>query len=131
MCFLLIIVHSLFASEASEEQETTKDSKTNNFAFLKVIDGNFRSSLEKVKYGELDIQNFVGDLDFDKGMVKIKGAVKAMEGQLDIDGSLNALAKKPVLTLKVDCEGLNATEMFRQMQDFGQEMITSCNDFLD
>lgn len=115
---------SLFSSD-DEEQVASTD--VDYFAFLKSLDGTFQSTLNQIKYGELDIDNFVGKLEFDRGNVQMNGSVKAMEGKLAVDGSLAATNIRPVLTLKVDCEGLNATEMFKQMGEFGQEMITSSN----
>lgn len=116
---------SLFGTDEEEEQVASDDA--DNFAFIKLLDGTFQSTLKQIKYGELDIENFTGKLEFDRENIQINGSVKAMEGKLDIDGNLAATKIRPVLTLKVDCEGLNATEMFRQMGEFGQEMITSSN----
>ena len=118
---------NVFGSQEPAKDEDVLESDSDQFAFLKSVDGSFRTDLESISYGDLFIEDFKGDMEFDKGKVNVNGLVHAMEGKLDIDGGLDALAKRPVLTLKVDCEGINTTEMFRQMGNFGQEMITSSN----
>lgn len=118
---------NVFGSQEPAEDEDVLESDSDQFAFLKSVDGSFRTDVQSISYGDLFIEDFKGDMEFDKGKVNVNGLVHAMEGKLDIDGGLDALAKRPVLTLKVDCEGINTTEMFRQMGNFGQEMITSNN----
>jgi hypothetical protein len=115
---------NIFSNPDSEE-ESVADSSSDNFEFVQKLDGSFASTLREIKYGDLFIEDFKGDLEFDRGKVNVVGAVKAMDGKLDVDGVLNTLAAKPVLTLKVDCEDINTEEMFSQMGDFGQDMITS------
>ncbi len=110
-----------------QSEEAYANSTSNNFSFLKQIKGVFTADLKAVQYEELAIDQFKGRIDFKQGDIRIKGDLETMEGQMTMDGAFDVLAARPILTLKVDCESINASEMFRQMDNFGQDMITEYN----
>lgn len=110
-----------------ESEEAYANSTSNNFSFLRQIKGVFTADLKAVQYEDLAIDQFEGRIDFKQGDIRIKGDLETMEGQMTMDGAFNVLASRPILTLKVDCESINASEMFRQMDNFGQDMITEYN----
>ena len=125
-------VLTAFGASGDEEEEIiaengAEEEPSDNLFSLRSLKGHFGTSFNNITYGSLSVEQFKGALDFRKGDIKIKGDLKAMEGSLKLDGQIDALADRPSLHLKIDCEDVNASEMFRQMDDFGQDMITKDN----
>ena len=120
-------VLTAFGASEDEEEEiiaenSAEEESSDNLFSLRSLKGHFGTSFNNITYGSLSVEQFKGALDFRKGDIKIKGDLKAMEGNLKLDGQIDALADRPSLHLKIDCEDVNASEMFRQMDDFGQDM---------
>lgn len=102
------------------EQSRQRESSTR---FLK---GSFNASVDRFNYQKIDGQAFKGALEFDNGMMSVKGQLQAMEGSFDLD-SRTYFEAEPYMVAKLDCKAINVTEFFRQTDNFGQEVLQDKN----
>ena len=84
--------------------------------------GTFDARIEEFNYGLIEGEEFTGNLTFDRDELLIRGSTKAMEGTFRLDGVVY-LDDRPRLQAKLDCDGINAKEFFRQTENFGQDVL--------
>ncbi|MEO1711721.1 MAG: AsmA-like C-terminal region-containing protein [Bacteroidota bacterium] len=92
--------------------------------FTNFLDGYFNAKIDEFNYGEIEGKNFEGSLKFVNNEMIIKGTTNAMEGRMELEGDL-FFEDRPKLQLTLDCQNINATEFFRQTENFGQDYLTN------
>ena len=90
------------------------------------LNGTFVADVASFNYNKVEGENFTGKLTFENNEMSIVGEAKAMDGSFDIDGT-TTFEERPKLKAKVICTDLDAKEFFRQMEDFGQEVLSYKN----
>jgi uncharacterized protein involved in outer membrane biogenesis len=108
-------VDSLAGARIKKREKTT--------GFLK---GTFDAQIDEFNYNKIEGNQFVGKLVFDNNELKIDGSANAMDGKITLDGKLY-FEDEPWLKTKVQCEGIDLKEFFRQSEDFSQEELTYQN----
>ncbi|NRA51977.1 MAG: AsmA family protein [Phaeodactylibacter sp.] len=114
--------------EAKEEPLAVRDSlveahKAHQSRFFGFLDGTFDAQIEALNYKEIEGSDFAGQLSFESKSMKVLGAIEAFGGRVDLDGHV-ALEAAPVLTAKLTAEHLDVETLFRQTENFGQDVLT-------
>lgn len=94
--------------------------------FTQFLKGTFDATIQHYNYNLIDGNDFRGTLEFDNNELNIKGDTKAMNGTFNLDGKMY-FENAPRLNAKLVCNNLNATEFFRQTENFGQDILTNNN----
>lgn len=116
----------------AEEQKIRKDSigqeKNEQREFItQFLNGSFKAAVGKFKYRKIRAENFRGELAFENNTLKVKGlAMDAMKGKLELNAKV-IFDKEPKMLAFVDCRKIDINDFFTQMEDFGQETLTSQN----
>jgi hypothetical protein len=76
----------------------------------------------KLNYELVEGSDFTGELTLDNNALDIKGSAKGMNGGIDLDGTF-LFHDRPSLVARVDCKDINVKEFFREMENFGQEVL--------
>ena len=87
-----------------------------------LLKGSFNADFQRFNYGLIEGRNFVGKLDFDQSTMNINGRVAAMDGAFELDGTAD-FERQPKLKARLTAIGINASEFFRQSENFGQEVL--------
>ncbi|NUO00343.1 MAG: hypothetical protein HUU01_06970 [Saprospiraceae bacterium] len=66
--------------------------------------------------------NFSGELKLDNNALDVKGSANSMSGSIDLDGTF-LFQERPSLVARVGCKDISVNEFFRQMENFGQEVL--------
>ncbi|MCB9276300.1 MAG: hypothetical protein H6564_19830 [Lewinellaceae bacterium] len=106
------VVDSLRTAQIQQRQLVT--------SFLK---GTFNADFERFNYNLIEGQSFTGKLDFDNNTMAVKGEVEAMGGHISLDG-LTTFDGRPQLKAKLTAQHVEASEFFRQSENFGQDVLT-------
>jgi len=91
-----------------------------------LLDGTFEATFDEFSYGELEGENFAGQLRFDNNAMQIKGETNALEGFLDLDG-IYYFEKAPRLVANIECLEINVFDLFDQTKNLGQEFLVAKN----
>lgn len=110
-----LVVDSLQTERIQKRQQITQ--------FLK---GTFDARIDNFNYNKIEGSDFVGKLAFNNNELLIQGDTKAMNGAFDLDGTL-FFEDEPRLVAKLICSNIDATEFFREAENFGQEILTADN----
>jgi len=94
--------------------------------FTQFLKGTFDANIQHFNYNLIDGNDFKGTLEFNNNELNIKGDTKAMNGSFNLDGKMY-FENAPRLTANLICNNLNASEFFRQTENFGQDIITNNN----
>ena len=94
--------------------------------FTQFLRGSFQARVRQFRYGRIEGNDFVGQLEFKNNELIIRGKTRAMRGGFDLDGAIY-FAKAPRLVARLVCTDINATEFFRQTDNFGQTVLTDRN----
>ncbi|MEL6656609.1 MAG: AsmA family protein [Bacteroidota bacterium] len=94
--------------------------------FTRFLDGTFAAEIQQFNYGEISGEDFVGSLEFEDGIMRIKGETKAMNGEFILDGEAN-FNDLPSLTAKLTGNSIDIYEFFRQSENFGQDFLVADN----
>jgi hypothetical protein len=87
-----------------------------------LLKGTFNADVKGFNYELIEGRDFVGKLDFDRGTMNIKGRVSAMDGSFELDGNAD-FERRPKLKARLTAIDINASEFFRQSENFGQEVL--------
>ncbi|PSR15115.1 MAG: hypothetical protein DA408_01500 [Bacteroidetes bacterium] len=90
------------------------------------LDGVFQAKIQQFKYGNIQGENFQGEVAFKDGKMNIKGDTKAMGGDFLLDGEM-VFNDQPTLNAKLTCNQIDAHEFFRQADNFGQDVLVADN----
>ncbi len=91
-----------------------------------LLNGTFEAQIAEFAYGMVKGKNFEGQLQFSNNQVRVRGTTLAMDGSYQLDGTL-FFERLPRLQAKVEGRKINVGELFRQCQNFGQDVITEKN----
>lgn len=126
------LMHLSMLTEAEQKGDTlTVDSlKTEQIEkrqqFTQFLKGTFDARIDNYNFNKIEGNSFIGKLEFKNNEMVVSGNTKAMKGNFDLDGRIY-FEKSPRLTAKLICNSIDATEFFRQAEDFGQEILTYNN----
>jgi len=91
-----------------------------------LLRGRFEADVKAWNYGEVEGENFRGQLVFEPRILNVTGITNAMEGRLEVDGQVYFQELQRVEG-RVKAISISAEEFFRQGENFGQEVLTSEN----
>lgn len=91
-----------------------------------LLRGRFDADVKAWNYGEVEGENFRGQLIFEPRILNVTGITNAMEGRLEVDGQVFFQELQRVEG-RVKAISISAEEFFRQGENFGQEVLTSEN----
>ncbi|MDX1940879.1 MAG: AsmA-like C-terminal region-containing protein [Saprospiraceae bacterium] len=126
----LMKLSALTEDEQKADTLTVDSLKSDNIQkrqqFTQFLKGIFNARIQNFNYNEIKGSDFIGKLEFNNNELIINGDTKAMQGTFDLDGKVY-FEKAPRLTAKLTCEKIDATEFFRQTENFGQDILTNKN----
>ncbi|MEM6724348.1 MAG: AsmA-like C-terminal region-containing protein [Bacteroidota bacterium] len=89
----------------------------------KLLDGAFDMEIEEFNYNKIEGENFKGRLAFDNNKLQLLNlGLDGMNGKIQINGDVN-FKEESMLEATIDCIDLDIKELFRQCEDFGQEVL--------
>ncbi len=103
--------------------EATNEHRQN---IMEILDGVFEAQIEHLNYDKIDGKNFDGEILFNQNELIITGDVDAMGGKMNLQSVFYA-TEKPHIKAILNCEKINATEFFRQCNNFGQTVLKEKN----
>ena len=105
--------------DSLKEEQTEQREFITNF-----LNGTFTVDVAAFNYNEVEGEYFKGELSFKNKEMSIVGAIEdMMDGSIDIDGT-TYFDETTSLKVNVICKDINANELFQQMEDFGQEVLS-------
>ncbi len=108
--------------DSLQEEQTEKREYLTNF-----LNGTFAVDIDAFNYNEVEGESFTGELSFRNREMSIVGEVQdMMGGTIDMDGTAY-FDEATSLKANVICNDIIAKELFRQMEDFGQEVLSYKN----
>ncbi len=126
----LMKLSALTDKEQQADTLTVDSLKSENIAerqqFTQFLRGTFNARIDRFNYNLVEGSDFVGRLEFNNNELTINGDTKAMRGNFDLDGKVY-FEKAPRLIAKLVCNKIDATEFFRQGENFGQNLLTDKN----
>ncbi len=117
---LLETWNELAATESDHSIANTQESTP----LLELLTGSMDVSINAFSWNKVETQNWTGKVTFSPAMIGFEDVrLEGMDGQLSLAGSYK---QEPTgqLELAVRAYSVNATELFRQCEDFGQQHIT-------
>jgi hypothetical protein len=85
------------------------------------------ANIKDLEYGKVIAKDFTGDLAFQGKMMILKDvSVETMGGNIKLTSNV-FLEDETYIDGFVQCQGLNGQMLFEQMDDFGQDVLTSKN----
>ncbi len=116
-----LVAKGVIVDSLKEEQTEQREYITN------FLNGTFAVDIAAFNYNEVEGEGFKGELSFKNQEMSIVGAVQdMMDGTIDIDGTAY-FDEATSLKVNVICNDINANELFQQMEDFGQEVLSHKN----
>lgn len=91
--------------------------------FTSFLKGSFNADFDNFNYNLIEGRNFAGKLEFNNNVMTIKGDMEAMGGGFRLEGA-TTFEGRPQLAARLAAENINASEFFRQSENFGQEVLT-------
>ncbi len=76
----------------------------------------------KLNYELVEGSDFTGELILDNNTLDVKGSAKGMNGSVDLNGAF-LFHERPSLVAHISCNDIDVKEFFRQMDNFGQEVL--------
>ncbi len=121
------------SEEAQEQAEATGTTDSLSQAevekrafFTQFLDGTFTAEIQAFNYGEIEGEDFKGNLQFQEGIMSIDGQTQAMNGEFILEGEMN-FNDAPSLTAKLTGNAIDIHEFFRQSENFGQDFLVADN----
>lgn len=91
-----------------------------------LLKGEFTAEIDAFSYEKIEAENFKGQLEFEKNVMRVKGSTDAMDGSFDLDGKMY-FTNTPYLEVKVSGDNVDIKEFFRQSNNFGQTVLVDEN----
>ncbi|MEM9992019.1 MAG: hypothetical protein AAF738_09655, partial [Bacteroidota bacterium] len=92
-------------------------------AFTNFLDGRFNAKIGALNYHRLEAEDFTGNLEFQRNQLLIQGQANAMQGKLNVDGTLY-FEQQPRLKARLHTHGVRMEEFLYQSENFGQDYLT-------
>lgn len=90
--------------------------------FTSFLKGSFTANFQNFNYHLIEGRNFDGKLDFNNNIMTIRGRVETMGGNFELDAA-TVFESQPSMKARLSANNINATEFFRQAENFGQEVL--------
>jgi hypothetical protein len=91
-----------------------------------LLRGRFDANVEEWNYGEIEGENFQGQLIFTPRQLDVRGITDAMEGQLKIDGEVY-FQELQRIEARISGLEIDVNQFFAQGENFGQEVLVADN----
>ena len=124
------------AGPTEEEQEIAEAAGTTDSLRAKtmvrraqttdLLRGRFEADVEEWNYGEIEGENFSGQLIFTPRQLGVRGITDAMGGQLKVDGEVYFQELQRVEG-RISGQGIDVNQFFAQGENFGQEVLVADN----
>jgi len=115
--------------EAPEEEQDSliKETYERREYRTSFLDGTFVTNIAEIKYGKVLAQNFKGEVEFKNSAMSLKEVqTSAMGGVFELNSKVY-FEKEPRVELFLDCNDIEIQEFLLQLDNFGQEVLTSDN----
>lgn len=90
----------------------------------RLLNGTFDMRIDVFNYREMQLDSFVGKLSIAEGTMRVSGQTRGMGGQWQFDGYAR-LGRRPSLQTRLQARRIDAKELFRQAENFGQSILRS------
>lgn len=124
------------AGPTEEEQEIAEAAGTTDSLRAKtmvrraqitdLLRGRFEADVAEWNYGEIEGENFKGQLIFTPRQLDVRGITDAMDGQLKVDGEVYFQELQRV-EARISGLGIDVNKFFAQGENFGQEVLVADN----
>ncbi|MFT7121979.1 MAG: hypothetical protein ACJAZ9_002167 [Neolewinella sp.] len=114
------------AAKAGQTDSLRAKTMTRRTYITDLLRGRFDASLDEWNYGEVEGENFRGQLIFAPRKLDLTGLTDAMSGELGIDCSI-FFEEYQRVEARVSCKKIDVEAFFAQSENFGQEVLTSDN----
>ena len=114
------------AAEAGRTDSLRAKTVARRTLITDLLRGTFEADLENWNYGEIEGEDFRGQLIFEPGTMDVRGLTKAMEGELKLDGEVY-FAERLRMDGRIKAIDINVEEFFAQSENFDQEFLTADN----
>jgi len=91
-----------------------------------LLRGRFDAVLDNWNYGEMEGEDFRGQLIFEPRKLEVAGITEAMEGELKVDGTVY-FAELQRVEGRVRARAIDVHQFFAQSENFSQEVLTDDN----
>ncbi|MEM9929621.1 MAG: hypothetical protein AAF840_07375, partial [Bacteroidota bacterium] len=91
-----------------------------------LLRGRFDANVDEWNYGEVEGEDFRGQLLFEPRRLDVTGITNAMDGQLKLDGEVYFQELQRVEG-RISGKAIDVEQFFAQGENFGQEVITNDN----
>lgn len=126
----------LLAGPTEEEQEIAEAAGTTDSLRAKtmvrraqitdLLRGRFDAEVEEWNYGEIEGENFRGQLIFTPRQLEVRGLTNAMDGELKLAGEVYFQELQRVEG-RITAKGIDVEQFFEQSENFGQEVLVAEN----
>ncbi len=89
-----------------------------------LLHGTFEAKLAEWRWDGMHGENFSGQLVFLPGRLDVRGLTAAMGGRFRVD-AVTYFEDSTIVDARVTAQNVDATEFFRQCDNFGQEVLTA------
>ncbi|MEM6769992.1 MAG: AsmA-like C-terminal region-containing protein, partial [Bacteroidota bacterium] len=114
------------AAAAGQTDSLRAKTMTRRTQITDLLRGRFDASVDAWNYGEIEGEDFRGQLTFTPRRLDVVGLTAAMDGSLNLDGSVFFEAYQRVEG-RISCDGVDVEQFFAQSENFGQEVLTNDN----
>ena len=87
-----------------------------------LLRGRFDAEVDNWNYGEIEGEDFKGQLFFEPRKLDVTGITQSMEGELKVDGTVY-FAELQRVEGRVRAKAIDVNEFFRQSENFSQEVL--------
>ncbi|SEP73154.1 AsmA-like C-terminal region-containing protein [Neolewinella agarilytica] len=91
-----------------------------------LLRGRFDAQVDNWNYGEIEGEDFKGQLFFEPRKLDVTGITQSMEGELKVDGTVY-FAELQRVEGRVRAKAIDVNEFFRQSENFSQEVLVDDN----
>ncbi|MEM9834887.1 MAG: AsmA-like C-terminal region-containing protein [Bacteroidota bacterium] len=110
------------AEKAGKTDSLARKSVARRAQITDLLNGQFEAKVDAWNYGEMEGENFLGQLTLAPKEMKIVGQSKAMDGVFQLDGEL-FFTESPRLEARIIANKVDVKDFFRQSENFGQEVL--------
>ncbi len=115
--------------EAPVEQQDSliRENQVEREHFTSFLNGTFQTNIATLKYDKVLAKNFKGKVAFENSIMNLQEVgVDAMEGHFELNSRVH-FEKEPYIEAFLDCNNIDIQQFFAQLDNFGQEVMTSEN----
>ena len=91
-----------------------------------LLRGRFEAQVDNWNYGEIEGEDFKGQLFFEPRKLDVTGITQSMDGELKVEGTVY-FAELQRVEARIRAKAIDVNEFFRQSENFSQEVLTDDN----